>query len=123
VRRAGGAGGSTSAVVAGNTEADPGYKASKGGVLQLTKLVAAQYGTSGVRANCLCPGPIMTNIVQSGGADSANVDTFARLAQGVPLGRGGRPDEVASVASFLLSDESSFMTGATVMADGGFTAV
>lgn len=115
--------GSTSAVVAGNIEADPGYKASKGGVLQLTKLVAAQYGGAGVRANCLCPGPIMTQIVESGGADSGNVDTFARLAADLPLGRGGRPEEVASVAAFLLSDESSFMTGATVMADGGFTAV
>lgn len=115
--------GSVSAVVAGNTDAGPGYKASKGGVLQLTRLVAAQYGKRGVRANCLCPGPVDTTIVQAGAGTAENAATFARLAEGVPLGRGGAPREIAAVAVFLLSEESSFMTGSAVLADGGYTAV
>jgi NAD(P)-dependent dehydrogenase (short-subunit alcohol dehydrogenase family) len=116
--------GSVSAVVAGNTQADPGYKASKGGVLALTRYVAAQYGRAGIRANCLCPGPIAaTAIVQAGGADDDAAEHFRKLGAGVPLGRGGDAREIGSVASFLLSQDASFMTGSTVLADGGFTAV
>ena len=115
--------GSVSAVVAGNTDVGPGYKAAKGGVLQLTRLVAAQYGAKGIRANCLCPGPVDTGIIEAGQGSQENATTFARLAQGVPMGRGGRPDEIAAVALFLLSSESSFMTGSAVFADGGYTTV
>jgi 3-oxoacyl-[acyl-carrier protein] reductase len=115
--------GSTSSVVAGQIEADPAYKASKGGVLQLTKLIAAQYGDRGLRANCLCPGVIATEIVASSGGGAAMAESAEKLAEGVPLGRKGTPEEVAAVASFLLSDDSSYMTGSTIMVDGGFTAL
>jgi NAD(P)-dependent dehydrogenase (short-subunit alcohol dehydrogenase family) len=115
--------GSVSAVVAGNTEVGPGYKASKGGVLQLTRLIAAQYGSLGIRANCLCPGPINTGIIGAGDGDDENAAHFAKLGEGVPLGRGGAPSEVASVAVFLASPAASYMTGSAVLADGGFTAL
>jgi NAD(P)-dependent dehydrogenase (short-subunit alcohol dehydrogenase family) len=116
--------GSVSALVAGNIDVGPAYKASKGGVLQLTKLVAAQYAHCGVRVNCLCPGPIAaTTILAAGDAGAEEEENFARLAGGVPMGRGGQPEEVGAVASFLVSSDSSFMTGSAVVADGGYTAI
>lgn len=115
--------GSVSALVAGNTQVGPGYKASKGGVLQLSRLIAAQYGNRGIRVNCLCPGPIATEIVAAGAGDEDHEEHFAKLAAGVPMGRAGLPEEVASAALFLASPASAYMTGSALVADGGYTAV
>lgn len=99
------------------------YTASKGGVLMLSRSVALDYAQQGIRCNCICPGWVDTPIndphVQAlGGLDAV----LASLTDVQPIGRIGRPDEVAAVAVFLASDESSLMTGSAVMVDGGMTA-
>jgi NAD(P)-dependent dehydrogenase (short-subunit alcohol dehydrogenase family) len=94
----------------------PAYCASKGGVLQLTRVGALEYAAAGVRVNAICPGVIDTPLIQKIGpalSDPAVAQT--------PLGRLGRPAEVAAMAVFLASDESSYVTGAALPVDGGFT--
>ena len=98
----------------------PAYCASKGGVVQLTRAAALEYATQGVRVNCLCPGIIDTPMAAS--FTHGNPEAVAALAQTEPLGRLGRPQEVAELALFLASDRSSFVTGAAIPVDGGFVA-
>jgi len=95
------------------------YKASKAGVNLLTKTVAVEYADHGVRANCLCPGAVETGF---GSPAAAVGGAPSPVSARAPLRRKAAPAEIASIVSFLLSEESSYMTGATVMADGGFTA-
>jgi len=92
-----------------------GYTASKGGVIALTRLVAFQYGAQGVRANCLCPGPVDTPM--SGGA-YRQPEWVARLKRTVPIGRAAEPDEIAATACFLLSDDAVYVTGQFIAIDG-----
>ncbi len=106
------------------------YAASKGGVLQLTKAIAVDYGSQGIRANCLCPGVVRTRLAHHVREDSEGHNTpvpdggqLPRQRIEVPLQRVGQPDEQAAVAVFLLSDEASFMTGSAVTVDGGYTAI
>ncbi|MFL1461625.1 SDR family NAD(P)-dependent oxidoreductase [Roseococcus sp. DSY-14] len=91
------------------------YAASKGGVLSLTKSLARELGPVGVRANAVCPSLIETDFVT--GAVSA--EKIRALTAGLPLGRPGRPDEVAAACLFLASDLSSYVTGATLDVNGG----
>ncbi|MFC1999688.1 SDR family NAD(P)-dependent oxidoreductase [Chloroflexota bacterium] len=90
------------------------YCASKAGVILLTKTVAAEYGRHGIRANCICPGVIET----AGTVDLLPMFEMEYTAQG----RAGRPEEIAQVALFLASDESSYVNGASLVVDGGWTA-
>ena len=97
------------------------YSASKGGVVLLTRTMAADHGLSGVRINCLCPGLIdtpMTAMLKEPGLEVLN-DAFRSWHL---LGRAGRPEEVAAAALFLVSDDASFVHGAALTVDGGFTA-
>lgn len=97
---------------------DVAYNASKAGVEMLTKTIAVEYAAQGVRANCLAPGVIdagMTDDLPSG-------QERERLKGLHPIGRFGRPEEVAEAAVWLLSDASSFTTGTTLTVDGGFLA-
>lgn len=88
----------------------PAYCASKAGVVNLTRVMAIDFAPS-IRVNCICPGHITTKR-----------KTPPYLIPLIPLGRGGKPEEVASVALFLASDESSYMTGSVIVVDGGRTA-
>ena len=95
------------------------YCASKGGVVQLTKAAALDYATQGVRVNCLCPGVIDTPMV----ARALTAPAVRQQIEGSePVGRLGRPEEVAELALFLASGRSSFLTGAVIPVDGGYVA-
>jgi NAD(P)-dependent dehydrogenase (short-subunit alcohol dehydrogenase family) len=97
------------------------YNASKGGVVLLTRNMAIDYGSIGVRVNCLCPGFIetpMTNVLKTPGLEGIR-QQFIDLHM---LKRPGRPEEVAACALFLCSDDASFVTGHALVVDGGFTA-
>jgi len=95
------------------------YTASKGGVLSLTREVAVQYARDGIRANALCPGPIETPLLNE---LLRNPEWAPRRLVHIPMGRPGRPEELARAALFLASDDSSFMTGAALVVDGGISA-
>jgi NAD(P)-dependent dehydrogenase (short-subunit alcohol dehydrogenase family) len=97
-----------------------GYNASKGAVRLITKAGAAQHGKDGIRVNSVHPG-LMPPMRTSG--RTADPATRAKTLKGVPMGRAGEVDEVAYAILFLASDESSYVTGAELVVDGGWTAV
>jgi NAD(P)-dependent dehydrogenase (short-subunit alcohol dehydrogenase family) len=103
----------------GAATAQVAYTASKGGVLAMTRELAVEYARQGIRANALCPGPIETPLLQELLADPQR---RARRMVHIPMGRLGRAEELAKAALFLASDDSSFMTGAALVVDGGITA-
>jgi NAD(P)-dependent dehydrogenase (short-subunit alcohol dehydrogenase family) len=92
------------------------YSASKGGVNQLTKVMALSLAPYGIRVNAIGPGSIMTDMLAAVASDKAARD---RVLSRTPLGRIGEPSEIAAVAAFLASDEASYITGQTIYADGG----
>ena len=95
------------------------YVPSKGGVVQFTKNLAIDYGKKNIRVNCICPGHIDTNLIRE---FIQNPERREWLEQRYPMGRIGHPEEIAYAALFLASDESSFVTGAPLIVDGGYTA-
>jgi NAD(P)-dependent dehydrogenase (short-subunit alcohol dehydrogenase family) len=97
-----------------------GYNASKGAVRLITKSGAAQHGRDNIRVNSVHPG-LMPPMRTSG--RTADPETRAKTLKGVPLGRAGEVDEVAYAILFLASDQSSYVTGAELVVDGGWTAV
>ena len=96
------------------------YSVSKGGIHTLTKTLAIDYASAGIRVNAVVPGytdtPLVTPIKGTPRASEM-------IRAHVPLGRPGRPEEVAGVIRFLLSDDSAYMTGSIIVADGGMTTV
>ncbi len=92
------------------------YSISKGGVNQLTKVMALSLASHGIRVNAIGPGSIMTQILNAVNNDQ---EAAHRILSRTPLGRIGDPQEIASVAAFLASDDSSYITGQTIYADGG----
>jgi NAD(P)-dependent dehydrogenase (short-subunit alcohol dehydrogenase family) len=93
------------------------YGAGKAAVIQMTRYLAVHYGRQHVRFNCISPGPFPSPTVQKN-----NPEFVERLAQKVPLGRFGKPGEIAGTAAFLISDASSFITGQNIAVDGGWTS-
>jgi len=106
--------------IVGQANIHVGYNASKGAVRLITKAAAAQHGRDGIRINSVHPG-LMPPMRTSG--RTADPETRAKTLKGVPLGRAGEVDEVAYAILFLASDESSYVTGAELVVDGGWTAV
>jgi len=94
------------------------YNAAKAGVINLTRVAAIEYARDGIRVNCICPGAIDTPLL-SGALSEEGRMMFNRA---IPIGRLGRPEEMANVVLFLGSDLASFVTGAAYVADGGQTA-
>lgn len=92
------------------------YSISKGGMNQLTRVMALGLAPYGIRVNAIGPGSIMTDMLESVNSDSA---AKARMLSRTPLGRVGEPSEIAAIAAFLASDEASYITGQTIYADGG----
>jgi NAD(P)-dependent dehydrogenase (short-subunit alcohol dehydrogenase family) len=121
LRRAGGGSvimmGSVSAL-AGFTRAQDAYTAAKGALISLTKSIAIQFAKDNVRCNVIHPGIVDTPLQ----APYLTAEIRKEFETGIPLGRIAQPREIANVALFLASDESSFMTGAELVVDGGFTA-
>ncbi len=107
----------------------PAYSASKAGIVGLSQATALDFGPANVRVNVICPGPIHTGLLEkatSGVAKALNTDIdggIEAFTKFLPLKRAGSPEEVAYVAAFLASDESSFMTGNVIMVDGGASLV
>jgi len=96
------------------------YCASKGAVVLLTKAMAMDHGSQNIRVNCICPGDTDTNMLRSEGGQLGEAeDRFLAEAARRPLGRIGRPDEIARAALYLASDASSFVTGTALVVDGG----
>jgi meso-butanediol dehydrogenase/(S,S)-butanediol dehydrogenase/diacetyl reductase len=102
--------------------AQAAYNASKGGVVVLTKNMAIDYGPQGVRVNCLCPGLIRTPLTEVLFEEEAMAGIKDTFVGHHPLGRPGRPEEVAAVAAFLAGDDASFVNGHALTVDGGYTA-
>lgn len=109
--------GSVSAL-AGFTRAQDAYTAAKGGLISLTRSLAIQFARDRIRCNIIHPGIVDTPLQ----APYLNEALRKEFETGIPLGRIAQPREIASVALFLASDESSYMTGAELVVDGGFTA-
>src|SRR5262249_54011576 len=95
------------------------YNAAKAGVINLTRVVVIEYARHGIRANCICPGAIDTPLLAPALEQPGFADKFK---EAIPMGRLGKPEEMANVVLFLASDLASFVTGAAFVADGGQTA-
>ena len=110
------------------SKAGAAYAAAKGGVVSMSRQMAVDYGPDGIRVNAVCPGTVPTPLVDATyearselfgvPSEDATAATIARH----PLGRMGEPRDIANIALFLASDDSTWVTGGTFIADGGFTA-
>ena len=97
-----------------------GYTASKGGVVALTRLVAAQYAGRGVRANCVCPGATDTPMTGGVYRDPVRAEQVGR---GIPLRRVAQPEEIGNTICWLLSDDASYLHGQVIAVDGGASVI
>jgi NAD(P)-dependent dehydrogenase (short-subunit alcohol dehydrogenase family) len=104
------------------TEGGSVYNASKGGVVMLTKNMAIDYGRMGVRVNCVAPGFIDTPMFRSVMGSEGMAQVKDEYREHHKLGRFGQPSEIAAAVAFLASDDASFITGHTLVVDGGYTA-
>ena len=99
-------------------QANPGYVAAKAGVVALTRSLAIDHGPNGIRSNCVAPGPVATPLMRR----NRTPDEIAYIARQTLVGRVGEPEELAEVILWLASDDSSYVMGQTISADGGVVA-
>lgn len=111
---------SSSAGVIGIPKCDA-YTASKGATVSLTRSMAVEYGPYNIRVNCIAPAAIRTPMVAESNLNDPEFDEEHFLTAGTPLRRWGLPEEIANIALFLASDESAYLNGAIIVADGGIT--
>lgn len=111
---------SSSAGVIGIPECDA-YTATKGATVSLTKAMAVEYGPEGIRVNCIAPAAVRTEMVKESNLNDPKFDENLFLTKGTPMRRWGMPEEIAKAALFLASDDSSYINGAILVADGGIT--
>ncbi len=95
------------------------YSAAKAGISALTRTMSAEYAETGIRVNAVAPGSVLTKLVQQG-IDDGSID-FERLMSEIPMRRPGAPEEIAAVVRFLASPDASYITGQTIVVDGGWT--
>jgi NAD(P)-dependent dehydrogenase (short-subunit alcohol dehydrogenase family) len=105
--------------ILGCTVPQDAYTASKGGLIALTKSLAVQYASRGIRVNAICPGPIETPLLRT--LWTSEAERNKRLNR-IPMGRFGAPEDIVYLALYLASDEASWTTGAVMLADGGVTS-
>ncbi len=102
------------------------YAAAKGGVIALTRAMGVDYAAQNIRANCICPGGVITPMMYEAMALRYQPEQYdeeiRKSGENYPVGRLAEPEEIAKVAVFLCTSESSFMTGSTVVVDGGYMA-
>jgi NAD(P)-dependent dehydrogenase (short-subunit alcohol dehydrogenase family) len=104
------------------TLGNPGYSAAKAGLLSFTRALATEYGPKGIRANMVSPGTIRTESPSWQKRLARDPQVFEKLARWYPVGRVGRPDDIAAAIAFLAADEAAFVNGANLVVDGGLTA-
>jgi NAD(P)-dependent dehydrogenase (short-subunit alcohol dehydrogenase family) len=121
LERGGGAVVNTASFVAvmGAATSQISYTASKGGVLAMSRELGVQFARQGVRVNALCPGPVNTPLLRE--LFAKDPERAARRLVHVPMGRFAEPEEIASAAAFLVSDDASFITASTFLVDGGIS--
>jgi NAD(P)-dependent dehydrogenase (short-subunit alcohol dehydrogenase family) len=95
------------------------YQVSKAGLMSLSRAIALEYGPEGIRSNTICPGAILTPMIQP--LYDEDPARAVRMANRTPLRRLGTPEDVSSACQFLLSDDASFITGTDIVVDGGWT--
>ena len=105
--------------VMGSATSQISYTASKGGVLAMSRELGVQYARQGIRVNALCPGPVNTPLLKE--LFAKDPERAARRLVHVPVGRFAEPEELAAAVAFLASDDASFITGHTLIVDGGFS--
>lgn len=98
------------------------YSAAKAGIILLTKVMSGEYGRYNIRVNCICPAAIMTPMLMREAERLGREKSLASFKAMSPFGRLGTPEEVANVVLFLASDAASWITGASISIDGGYTA-
>ncbi|MGQ9721667.1 MAG: SDR family NAD(P)-dependent oxidoreductase [Candidatus Jordarchaeum sp.] len=104
------------------TTSHPAYSASKGGVIALTRSLALQCAPYGIRVNCICPGATETPLLNRWIGEKQKKQRTQEVIKEIPLGRLGKPIEIAYAALYLASEESSFTTGSILVIDGGSTS-
>ena len=101
---------------------NPAYSAAKAGLLSFTRSLAVEYGRKGIRANMVSPGTVETDIETWRIRREKNPKIFEQLARWYPVGRVGRPEDIAAAVAFVAADEAAFVNGANLVVDGGLTA-
>jgi NAD(P)-dependent dehydrogenase (short-subunit alcohol dehydrogenase family) len=101
---------------------NPGYSAAKAGLLNFTRSLATEYGPKGIRANMVSPGTIQTESPSWQKRLARDPQVFEKLSRWYPVGRVGKPDDIAAAVAFVAADEAGFVNGANLVVDGGLTA-